>query len=159
MVVRGLVGEVLPCRQRNGPGSEHLFTVTERSMRQSLLCLGTLGANAYNLSSVKFSEMKDGLEAALQRAIDNHAGHNEVLAEFDPFVAPLPSAPAQKARPDVMLFGRWQRTSGLLITAPCGRNTIEARTLVEVFAAHSAFRWWTRHVRVSTPASDTSGIS
>ena len=65
-------------------------------------CLGTLGANAYNLSSVKFSEMKDDLEAALQRAIDNHAGHTEVLAEFDRFAAPLPSAPAQKARPDVI---------------------------------------------------------
>ena len=46
--------------------------------------------------------MKDDLEAALQRAIDIRAGHNEVLAEFDRFAAPLPSAPAQKARPDVI---------------------------------------------------------
>ena len=38
----------------------------------------------------------------MQRAIDNHAGHTEVLAEFDRFAAPLPSAPAQKARPDVI---------------------------------------------------------
>ena len=38
--------------------------------------------------------MKNDLEAALQRAIDNLAGHNEVLAEFDRLAAPLPSAPA-----------------------------------------------------------------
>ena len=82
-------------------------------------CLGTLGANAYNLSSVKFSEMKDDLEAARYWpsliALLRHC-HPRLLRKRDPTSL-------------ILLFIRRQRTSGLLITAPCGRNTIEARTL------------------------------
>ena len=97
-------GKVLPCADTQSiEGFNNI--VTNANIKLPLLnarcasrsfCLGTLGANACNISSVKFSEMKDDLEAALQRAIDNHAGHKEVLAEFERFVAPLPSAPAQK---------------------------------------------------------------
>ena len=55
VVARGLVGEVLPCRhtqyrrhqqhshERNGLGSEHQVTVTERSIRQSLLLFWNFG--------------------------------------------------------------------------------------------------------------------
>ena len=71
--------------------TEHQVTVTECSMRQSLLLSWNFGRQRLQ---PLFAEMKDDLEAALQRAVDNHAGHNEVLAEFDRFAAPLPSAPA-----------------------------------------------------------------
>ena len=70
--------------------------------------------------------MKDDLEAALQRAIDNHAGHIEVLAEFDRFAASLSSAPAQKARPDVI-------------------DPALQKTATHIWAAHYSSMWTKYH--------------
>ena len=96
----------------------------------------------------------EDLEAALQRDVDNHAGHTEVLAEFDRFATPLPSTPAQKARPDVI-------------------DPALQKTATHIWAAHYSSMWTKYHrganaglrcllliqpsdggrVRVSTPAS------
>ena len=113
MVARGLVARYFPANTQSTEGfdnmvtnavvltSELQVTVSERSMRQSLLLSWNLGRQRLQLLSGEILKDKEDLEAALQRAVDNHAGHNEELAEFDRFAAPLPSAPAQKARPGV----------------------------------------------------------
>ena len=83
-------------------------------------------------------------------------GTPRVLAEFGRFAAPLPSAPAQKAGPDV-IDPALQKTATHIWAAHYSSMVDEVPSKrerwPEVFAAHSAFRWWTRRVRVSTPAS------